>query len=171
MSGLEEMQVFSVPQSSYANGTHAAVVEVDLETGAVTVLRWVVAHVCGRVLQPAIVEGQIHGGVVQGIPDALNDQLAHDEAGQPLAATLINYALATAADAPPVFEIGHLEPRPRSTPSGRRAQASRARRSEPCRRSPAARMILYSGCVVRASVAGEESRPRRANFPGAPQSW
>ena len=67
------------------------------------------AHDCGRVLQPAIVEGQIHGGVVQGLPDALNDQLAHDETGQPLAATLMDYALATAGDAPPVFEIRHLE--------------------------------------------------------------
>jgi carbon-monoxide dehydrogenase large subunit len=107
--GLEDMQVFTVPQSSYANGTHAAVVEVDVETGAVTILRWVVAHDCGRVLQPAIVEGQIHGGVVQGIPDALNDQLAHDEAGQPLAATLMDYALATAADGPGAFDIRHLE--------------------------------------------------------------
>ena len=107
--GLEDMQVFSVPQSAYANGTHAAVVEVDPETGAVAVLRWVVAHDCGRVLQPTIVEGQIHGGVVQGIPDALNDQLAHDESGQPLAASLMDYALATAADAPPFFDIRHLE--------------------------------------------------------------
>jgi aerobic carbon-monoxide dehydrogenase large subunit len=108
-AGLEDMQVFSVPQSSYANGTHAVVVEVDPETGAVTILRWVVAHDCGRVLQPTLVEGQIHGGVVQGIPDALNDQLAHDETGQPLAATLMDYALATAADAPRTFEIRHQE--------------------------------------------------------------
>src|SRR5262245_9393389 len=107
--GLEELHIFSVPQSAYANGTHAAVVEVDPETGAVSILRWVVAHDCGRVLQPAIVEGQIHGGVVQGIPDALNDQLAHDESGQPLAATLMDYALATATDAPPSFDIRHLE--------------------------------------------------------------
>jgi aerobic carbon-monoxide dehydrogenase large subunit len=85
------------------------VVEVDPETGAVTILRWVVAHDCGRVLQPTLVEGQIHGGVVQGIPDALNDQLAHDETGQPLAATLMDYALATAADAPRTFEIRHQE--------------------------------------------------------------
>jgi len=107
--GLADMQVFSVAQSAYANGTHAAVVEVDPDTGAVTILRWVVAHDCGRVLQPTLVEGQIHGGVVQGIPDALNDQLAHDESGQPLAATLMDYALATAADAPPAFDIRHLE--------------------------------------------------------------
>jgi aerobic carbon-monoxide dehydrogenase large subunit len=107
--GLEDLQVFSVPQSSYANGTHAVVIEVDPETGAVQILRWVVAHDCGRVLQPTLVEGQIHGAVVQGIPDALNRQLAYDETGQRLTATLMDYALATAVDAPPIFEIRHLE--------------------------------------------------------------
>ena len=107
--GLEDSQLFTVPQSSYANGTHAAVVEVDPETGAVVIRRWVVAHDCGRVLEPVIVEGQIHGGVVQGLPDALNEQLAYDTAGQRLTATLMDYALATAADAPPVFDIRHLE--------------------------------------------------------------
>jgi aerobic carbon-monoxide dehydrogenase large subunit len=107
--GLEDTQVFSVSQSAYANGTHAVVIEVDPETGAVRILRWIVSHDCGRVLQPVLVEGQIHGAVVQGIPDALHDQLAHDETGQPLAATLMDYTLATAADAPAVFEIRHLE--------------------------------------------------------------
>jgi carbon-monoxide dehydrogenase large subunit len=107
--GLEDLQVFAVSQSAYANGTHAVVVEVDPDTGAVAVLRWVVAHDCGRVLQPTLVEGQIHGAVVQGIPDALNDQLAHDAGGQRLTATLMDYALATAADAPRDFVIRHLE--------------------------------------------------------------
>jgi CO/xanthine dehydrogenase Mo-binding subunit len=108
-AGLEDMQIFSVPQSSYANGTHAVVLEVDPETGGITILRWVVAHDCGRVLEPGIVEGQIHGGVVQGLPDALNLQLAYDESGQRLTATLMDYALATAADAPRAFELRHLE--------------------------------------------------------------
>jgi carbon-monoxide dehydrogenase large subunit len=108
-AGLEDMQVFAVPQSSYANGTHAVVLEVDPETGGITILRWVVAHDCGRVLEPGIVEGQIHGGVVQGLPDALNLQLAYDESGQRLTATLMDYALATAADAPRAFELRHLE--------------------------------------------------------------
>jgi carbon-monoxide dehydrogenase large subunit len=106
---LEADNLFEVGQSSFANGTHAVVLEVDPETGAVTLLRWVVAHDCGHVLQPGIVDGQIHGGVVQGIPDALNVQLAYDENGQRLTATLMDYALATAADAPPSFELRHLE--------------------------------------------------------------
>ena len=108
-AGLEAQHVFNVSQSSFANGTHAVVLEVDPETGAVSILRWIVAHDCGHVLEPGIVEGQIHGGVVQGIPDALNVQLAYDEAGQRLTATLMDYALATASDAPRTFEIRHLE--------------------------------------------------------------
>jgi carbon-monoxide dehydrogenase large subunit len=108
-AGLEDMHVFTVGQSSFANGTHAVVVEVDPETGAVSVLRWIVAHDCGRVLEPGIVDGQIHGAVVQGLPDALNEQLAYDATGQRLTATLMDYTLATAADAPRTFEIRHLE--------------------------------------------------------------
>jgi CO/xanthine dehydrogenase Mo-binding subunit len=106
---LEDMQVFSVSQSAFANGTHAVIVEVDPDTGAVSVLRWIVAHDCGHVLEPGIVDGQIHGAVVQGLPDALNEQLAYDASGQRLTATLMDYVLATASDAPPTFEIRHLE--------------------------------------------------------------
>ena len=108
-AGLEDTQVFAVSQSSFANGTHAVVLEVDPDTGAVSILRWIVAHDCGHVLEPGIVDGQIHGAVVQGLPDALNVQLAYDEGGQRLTATLMDYVLATAADAPPVFELRHLE--------------------------------------------------------------
>jgi CO/xanthine dehydrogenase Mo-binding subunit len=108
-AGLEDTHVFEVAQASFANGTHAVVLEVDPDTGAVNLLRWIVAHDCGHVLEPAIVEGQIHGGVVQGLPDALNVQLAYDEGGQRLTATLMEYALARADEAPPSFEIRHLE--------------------------------------------------------------
>jgi carbon-monoxide dehydrogenase large subunit len=107
--GLEDSQLFAVSQSSFANGTHAVVLEVDPDTGAVTLLRWIVAHDCGHVLEPGIVDGQIHGAVVQGLPDALNEQLAYDATGQRLTATLMDYALATAGDAPRTFEIRHLE--------------------------------------------------------------
>ena len=107
--GLEDTNVFTVSRSTFANGTHASVIEVDPDTGEVKILRWVVAHDCGRVLNPGMVDGQIHGGVVQGLPDALNVQLAHDGAGQRLTSTLMEYALARSDDAPPRFEIRHLE--------------------------------------------------------------
>jgi len=106
---LTDTHVFEVSQSSFANGTHAVVLEVDPETGVVEISRWIVAHDCGHVLEPGIVDGQIHGGVVQGLPDALNLQLAYDDNGQRLTATLMDYTLATAADAPRTFEIRHLE--------------------------------------------------------------
>ena len=121
-AGLEDTQVFSVAQSSYANGTHAVVLEVDPETGAVQILRWIVAHDCGHVLEPGIVDGQIHGAVVQGLPDALNVQLAYDDGGQRLTATLMDYALATAADAPPSFELRHLETPTPLNPLGRQGR-------------------------------------------------
>ena len=108
-AGLESSELFAVSQSSFANGTHAVVLECDAETGRVEILRWIVAHDCGHVLEPGIVEGQIHGGVVQGLPDALNVQLAYDESGQRLTGTLMDYALATASDSPATFEIRHLE--------------------------------------------------------------
>ncbi|HEV8142200.1 MAG TPA: xanthine dehydrogenase family protein molybdopterin-binding subunit [Methylomirabilota bacterium] len=108
-ANLEADHLFEVSQSSFANGTHAVVLEVDAETGAIEILRWIVAHDCGHVLQPGIVDGQIHGGVVQGIPDALNVQLAYDDSGQRLTATLMDYALAAASDAPRSFELRHLE--------------------------------------------------------------
>jgi aerobic carbon-monoxide dehydrogenase large subunit len=107
--GLEDTQVFAVSQSSFANGTHAVVLEVDADTGLVSIRRWIVAHDCGHLLEPGIVDGQIHGAVVQGLPDALNVQLAYDAGGQRLTATLMDYVLATAADAPPVFELRHIE--------------------------------------------------------------
>jgi carbon-monoxide dehydrogenase large subunit len=122
-AGLEDTQVFAVSQSSFANGTHAVVLEVDPDTGAVRVLRWIVAHDCGRVLEPGIVDGQIHGAVMQGLPDALNVQLAYDEGVQRLTATLMDYVLATAADAPATFELRHLESPTPLTRSGPRARA------------------------------------------------
>ena len=94
---------------------------MDPDTGEVQVRRWVVAHDCGRALHPTLVDGQIHRGVVQGLPDALNEQLAHDAAGQRLTATLMDYALARADEAP-AFEIRHLEsPTPLNPPGAKGA--------------------------------------------------
>ena len=121
---LEDTHVFEVSQSSFANGTHAVVLEVDPETGAVEIRRYIVAHDCGHVLEPGIVDGQIHGGVVQGLPDALNLQLAYDDNGQRLTATLMDYTLATAADAPahlrdPPSRVAHAAESARGQGGGR----------------------------------------------------
>jgi carbon-monoxide dehydrogenase large subunit len=103
-----------VPTVTYASAVHVAVVEVDPETGRVRILRYVVAHDCGRVVNPMLVEGQIHGGVAQGIGGGLAEEIAYDEAGQLLTGSLMDYALPR-ADELPFIETVHLEhPSPRN---------------------------------------------------------
>jgi aerobic carbon-monoxide dehydrogenase large subunit len=98
----------TVPTVTFASAVHAALVDVDPETGAVTVLRYVVAHDCGRVVNPAIVNGQIHGGVAQGIGGGLTEEIVYDEAGQLLTASLMDYAIPRARTLPAIEAI-HLE--------------------------------------------------------------
>ncbi len=93
---------------TFTNGAHLAVVEVDVETGRVSVLRYVAVDDCGRIVNPALVEGQIAGGVAQGLGGALFEHCAYDDTGQLLTATLMDYAVPTAADVPPL-ELHHLE--------------------------------------------------------------
>ena len=103
-----------VPTVTYASAVHVAQVEVDPQTGAVTLLRYVVAHDCGHVINPMIVDGQIHGGVAQGVGGALFEEMIYDEAGQLLTSTFMEYHIPTAAELPPI-EIVHLEfPSPRN---------------------------------------------------------
>jgi len=87
---------------TYPYGVHAAVVEVDTGTGQVRVLRYLVAYEVGRAINPMLVEGQLRGGVAQGIGGALFEEFGYDEAGQPQAVTFIEYRLPTAAEIPPV---------------------------------------------------------------------
>jgi carbon-monoxide dehydrogenase large subunit len=87
---------------------------VDLETGQVRLLRYVVAHDCGRVVNPTIVDGQIHGGVVQGIGGGLHEEIRYDGQGQLLTATLMDYHVPGAHEVPQI-ETVHLEcPSPRN---------------------------------------------------------
>ena len=84
------------------------IVEVDPETWLVDIQRYVVVHDCGRVINPMILEGQIHGGVAQGIGNAFYEQLHYDDEGQLLNASFMDYLLPTADDIPPI-ECDHLE--------------------------------------------------------------
>ena len=93
---------------TFSNGAHLAVVEVDVDTGKVRVLRYVAVDDCGRIVNPALVEGQIAGGIAQGLGGALAEHCVYDEAGQLLTATLMDYAVPTCADVPPI-EMHHLE--------------------------------------------------------------
>ena len=93
---------------TFTNGAHLAVVEVDTETGRVRVLKYVAVDDCGRLVNPALVEGQVRGGVAQGIGGALWEHCVYDDAGQLLTTTLMDYAVPTAADLSPI-EVHHLE--------------------------------------------------------------
>jgi CO/xanthine dehydrogenase Mo-binding subunit len=106
--GLEAFGYYAPPQATFASGCHVAIVEVDLATGVVTLLRYVVQHDCGTMVNPTVVEGQIHGGVAQGIGGALYEKLVYDEAGQPLATTYMDFLIPTAMEIPEI-EIVHLE--------------------------------------------------------------
>ena len=99
---------FRSPGSTYPFGAHVAVVEIDSETGLVELVRHVAVDDCGRVLNPLIVEGQQHGGIAQGVAQALFEQFVYDEAGNPLTSTLAEYAMPSAAELP-FFEASNTE--------------------------------------------------------------
>ncbi|OGK84949.1 MAG: hypothetical protein A2X52_16735 [Candidatus Rokubacteria bacterium GWC2_70_16] len=115
--GLVVTQFFDLPGPTFSGAVHVAVVEVDRETGRVAVSGYTVVEDCGPVINPVIVEGQIHGAVAQGIGEALGERLVYDDGGQLLTGTLMEYALQTAADLPS-FAIGHLETPSPLTPGG-----------------------------------------------------
>jgi carbon-monoxide dehydrogenase large subunit len=106
--GLEGLGVFDPPQMAWPYGVNVAVVEVDVETGKVEFLDYLYVHDIGTVVNPMIVDGQIHGGVAQGIGTALYEELRYDPAGQPLFATFMDYVLPTAAEVPRIA-IEHQE--------------------------------------------------------------
>jgi carbon-monoxide dehydrogenase large subunit len=103
-----------VPTVTYASAVHVAQVEVDPGTGYVALLKYVVAHDCGKVINPTIVEGQVHGGVAQGVGGALFEEMVYDAEGQLLTGTLMDYLVPSATDLPAIDTV-HLEyPSPRN---------------------------------------------------------
>lgn len=91
----------------WANASHVCTCEVDIETGQVTILRYIVSEDCGPMINPNVVEGQISGGTVQGIGGALYEHLAYDDNGNPVSTTFMDYLIPTAMEVP-VIEIGHV---------------------------------------------------------------
>ncbi len=106
--GLEASAFFDPPNFVYPFGAHIAVVRVDTETGEIKLERYVAVDDCGRVINPMIVNGQIHGGVVQGVGQALWEGAAYDESGQLLTGSMMDYALPKAEDFPNL-ELGMTE--------------------------------------------------------------
>jgi carbon-monoxide dehydrogenase large subunit len=115
--GLDVTAHYEPPLSTHANATHLATVEVDIETGQIKLLRYIVVEDCGTMINPLVVDGQIQGGVAQGIGTAMYEHAVYDENGQFLTGTLMDYLIPTAVDVPRV-EIGHIETPSPYTPNG-----------------------------------------------------
>ena len=106
--GLDAINDFETPDSSYPFGAHVAVVEVDTETGLTKLIRHVTVDDSGNIANPLLAEGQIHGGIAQGVAQALYEEIAYDEDGNCVAGSLTSYALPTAAELP-MFETSRTE--------------------------------------------------------------
>jgi len=106
--GLWATRFYAPPTVTWSSGVHAAVVEVDVETGRVTIIRYAIVHDCGRQLHPVIVDGQIVGGFAQGLGVVLGEHVVHDDSGQLLTNTLMDYPIPRADDMPPLV-MEHLQ--------------------------------------------------------------
>jgi aerobic carbon-monoxide dehydrogenase large subunit len=106
--GLAATAYYEARKNTFANGTHLCEVEVDVDTGRVEITRYVVGHDCGKLINPMLVDGQVRGGVVHGIGNALFERMIYDEAGQPLTTNYADYLLPTAPEIPRI-EIIHIE--------------------------------------------------------------
>lgn len=105
--GLEGKDFYSPARSTFASGVHAVIVETDPETAEITILRYAVIHDCGTLINPMIVEGQIHGGVAQGIGGALYERMAYDENGQLLNASFMDFLIPYVTEVPRGIDIDH----------------------------------------------------------------
>ena len=115
--GLETTDFFRPEDETFPFGTHIAVVEVMPDTGEVEILRFISIDDCGYIVSPMLVEGQVHGGLAQGIAQALLEEVSYDDNGQPLTGTLMDYAIPK-ANRFPMFETGHTETRTPLNPLG-----------------------------------------------------
>jgi carbon-monoxide dehydrogenase large subunit len=106
--GLEATAYYSPPHATWASGAHAAVVEVDVETGQMRYLRYVAVHDCGKVINPAVVAGQVMGGVAQGIGGSFYERMAYDREGQLRNASFMDFLIPYATEIPRM-QIEHLE--------------------------------------------------------------
>lgn len=106
--GLERTAFFKPERATYSSGINAVIVEVDVETGKVKIVRSILGHDCGTVLNPLLVEGQIYGGYAHGVGNALYEEAKYGADAQPLAASYLDYALPTALEVPRP-ELFHIE--------------------------------------------------------------
>lgn len=106
--GLEGKDFYSPMRSTFASGIHAVIVETDPETAEVSILKYAVVHDCGTLINPRIVEGQIHGGVAQGVGGALYERMEYDESGQLQNASFMDFLMPYVTEVPKNIDIDHL---------------------------------------------------------------
>jgi len=106
--GLEAIRYYSPPHAAFASGCHTAIVEVDAPTGMVKILKYAVVHDCGTMVNPMIVEGQVYGGVAQGVGGTLYEKLEYDEQGQLRSGTYMDFLIPYATEVPHI-ETDHVE--------------------------------------------------------------
>jgi carbon-monoxide dehydrogenase large subunit len=117
--GLDETRFFDPKDLVFDYGTHLVLVEVDIDTGHIALLRHVVVDDCGRIINPMLADGQVHGGAAQGIGQALMEAVVYGTGGEPLVSSFSDYAMPHASDLP-MFETGHTEVRTKMNPLGAR---------------------------------------------------
>ncbi|WP_433347445.1 xanthine dehydrogenase family protein molybdopterin-binding subunit [Microtetraspora malaysiensis] len=110
--GLDAMAYFDPPNYTFSSGTHACVVEVDPDTGKIDVTDFVAVDDCGTVINPLVAEGQVHGGVAQGLAQALYERIVYAPDGQPMTSSLMDYAVPTARQTPTIRTASVASPTP-----------------------------------------------------------
>ncbi|MGH2734694.1 MAG: xanthine dehydrogenase family protein molybdopterin-binding subunit, partial [Actinomycetota bacterium] len=114
---LEATHVFDPPNFTFPSGAHICVVEVDTETGMARILRYLAVDDCGKVINPMIVSGQVHGGVAQGIAEAMYEEAVYDENGVLMTSSMANYRVPSSAEMPDI-ETSHTETPSTTNPLG-----------------------------------------------------
>ena len=155
---LEARFTYNPENWTFPYGVHIAAVEVARDTGRVHLLGYWVAHDCGTMLNPMLVDGQLHGGLAQGIGGALSEELRYDAAGQLLSRTFMDYAIPTAETMPPIT-IGHIETPSPHTPGGMKGMAEGGTIGAPATIANAVADALAGAGVDAAAVAAYPLTP------------
>ena len=177
--GLDATRFYDPIRGTFAAGAQAAIVHVEPETGVITIRRWVCVEDTGRVINPLIVEGQVHGAIAQGIGGALTEHLIYDDAGQLLTGTFMEYAMPTASVIPAVRDRAHRGARRQSRGRARcrRGRHARAgggagqrgrRRAGPARRRAGCAAAHAVPAVGRLRVGRHAPAPRRSRCVAVP---
>ena len=162
--GLQETAFFDPRREAWGFGTHVCVVSIDRDTGKLNIEKLVLVDDCGVVINPMIVEGQIHGGVAQGLGEALREQMLYSEDGQVQTGTLMNYAVMRAGDMPPMILGETITPNPFQSAGrqGRRRMRHQRRAAvggqRPDGRARAARHRSCRHALHRAKAVGIDSQ-------------